>query len=156
MFSRLIPTPLGPLYAEASEQGLTSVRLLVLAEGFAEHDSPMLERLAAGVERYFEGQPETFLDIPLDYTGLTPERIALYERVRRIPFGSITSYAALGRELALSPRAVGAGMRACPFFLVVPAQRVIHADGRLGGFAGAEGIKLRLLVHEGLEASRFR
>lgn len=156
MFSRLIPTPLGPLYAEASERGLTSVRLLVLAEGFPEHSNPLLEHLATGVERYFEGEAELFLDVPLDYRGFSPERLALYERVRRIPFGSTTSYAALGRELALSPRAVGAGMRACPFFLVVPAQRVIHADGRLGGFMGAEGIKLRLLVHEGLEAGRFR
>ncbi|WP_018466766.1 methylated-DNA--[protein]-cysteine S-methyltransferase [Calidithermus timidus] len=156
MFSRLIPTPLGPLYAEASERGLTSVRLLVLAEGFPERSNALLERLAAEVGRYFGGEGETFLDMPLDYRGLSPERIALYERVRHIPFGNTTSYAALGRELALSPRAVGAGMRACPFFLVVPAQRVIHADGRLGGFMGAEGIKLRLLVHEGLEANRFR
>jgi methylated-DNA-[protein]-cysteine S-methyltransferase len=156
MYSRLIPTPLGPLYAEASERGLTLVRLLVLAEGFSEHSNPLLERLAAGVGRYFAGEGESFLDLPLDYRDISPERVALYERVRRIPFGSTTTYAALGRELALSPRAVGAGMRACPFFLVVPAQRVIHADGRLGGFAGAEGLKLRLLVHEGLEASRFR
>jgi len=40
-------------------------------------------------------------------------------------------------------------MRACLFFLVVPAQRVIHADGRLGGFAGREGIKDWLLRFEG-------
>lgn len=155
MFSRLIPTPLGPLYAEASERGLSSARLLVLAEGFVERSNPLLEQLAAEVGRYFGGEEVSFLDIPLDYRGISPERVALYERVRRIPFGRTTSYAALGRELALSPRAVGAGMRACPFFLVVPAQRVIHADGRLGGFMGAEGLKLRLLVHEGLEADRF-
>ncbi|WP_027894014.1 methylated-DNA--[protein]-cysteine S-methyltransferase [Calidithermus chliarophilus] len=156
MYARLIPTPFGPLYAEASDRGLTSVRLLVLAEGFPEREHPLLERLAARVERYFRGEPEMFLDLPLDYGDLPPARAALYERVRQVPFGQTTSYGALARELGLSARWVGAGMRSCPFFLVVPAQRVIHADGRLGGFMGAEGLKLRLLVHEGLEAGRFR
>jgi methylated-DNA-[protein]-cysteine S-methyltransferase len=40
-------------------------------------------------------------------------------------------------------------LRASPFFLLVPAHRVIHADGRLGGFAGQEGLKLWLLRFEG-------
>ncbi|MCH1927571.1 MGMT family protein, partial [Shewanella sp. C31] len=74
---------------------------------------------------------------------------ALYQRVRQIPFGRTESYGALARELGLSPRAVGAGMRACPFFLLGPAHRVIHADGRLGGFAGQEGLKRGLLAFEG-------
>lgn len=149
MFARIVPSPIGFFYAEASESGLTQVRLLIFPDGLYERTNPVLEAFSRGVEAYFAGEPETFLRLPLDYSGLSPERIALYERVRRIPYGTTISYGALGKELILSARAVGAGMRACPFFPVVPAQRVIHADGRLGGFMGNEGIKLRLLRLEG-------
>lgn len=101
------------------------------------------------VQAYFAGERPDFLDLPLDYTGLSPARLRLYERVRLVPYGRTVSYGALGRELGLSPRAVGAALRACPFFLLVPAHRVIHADGRLGGFQGQEGLKLWLLRFEG-------
>jgi methylated-DNA-[protein]-cysteine S-methyltransferase len=149
MYSLLIPTPIGPLYARASTQALQSLELLVLGEGLPERPNPLLHDLARRVQGYFSGRGETFLQVPLDYGGLEPRRAALYEEVRRIPTGQTRSYAQMGRLCGLSPRAVGAGMRACPFFLVVPAQRVIHADGRLGGFAGREGIKDWLLRFEG-------
>ncbi len=149
MYSLLIPSPIGPLYARASRQALLSVELLVLGEGFLERPNQLLLSLARRVEGYFAGTGETFLEMPLDYAGLDSRRIALYEEVRRIPAGQTRSYAQMGRLCGLTPRAVGAGMRACPFFLVVPAQRVIHADGRLGGFAGREGVKEWLLEFEG-------
>jgi methylated-DNA-[protein]-cysteine S-methyltransferase len=149
MFAKIIPSPIGFFYAEASASGITQIRLLIFPDGLYERTNPALEAFSRSVEAYFAGEPQTFLDVPLDYSGLPPERIALYERVRRVPYGTTTSYGALGKELILSARSVGAGMRACPFFPVVPAQRVIHADGRLGGFMGNEGIKLQLLRLEG-------
>jgi methylated-DNA-[protein]-cysteine S-methyltransferase len=135
--------------ARASREALLSVELLVLGEGILERPNRFLRSLARRVESYFAAKAETFLDIPLDYTDFDPRRVALYEAVRRIPLGQTQSYAQMGRCCGLTPRAVGAAMRACPFFLVVPAQRVIHADGRLGGFAGREGVKEWLLRFEG-------
>lgn len=144
----LIPTPIGPLWLEVSSDG---VRLLVpaLFPRGKEARGPLAERVRERVLAYFAGEKPDFLDIPLDYTGVSPKRVALYERVRLIPYGRTESYGSLARELGLSPRAVGAGMRASPFFLLVPAHRVIHADGRLGGFAGQEGLKAWLLRFEG-------
>jgi methylated-DNA-[protein]-cysteine S-methyltransferase len=109
----------------------------------------LAERVAEGVARYFRGERPDFLSIPLDYSGLSPWRVAVYEATRRISYGTTRSYGALGRELGLPARAVGMALRASPFFLLVPAHRVIHADGRLGGFAGQEGLKLWLLRFEG-------
>lgn len=149
MYSLLIPTPIGPLYARATAQALLSVELLVLGEGFPERPNALLNDMARRVQAYFAAKGETFLQVPLDYGGLEARRVALYEEVRRIPLGETRSYAQMGRLCGLTPRAVGAAMRACPFFLVVPAQRVIHADGRLGGFAGREGVKEWLLRFEG-------
>jgi len=148
MYSLLIPTPIGPLFARATPQALLLVELLVLGEGFAERPNKLLREVSKKVDRYFAGKNETFLELPLNYTDFDARRVALYEEVRRIPFGETLSYAQMGRLCGLSPRATGARMRACPFFLVVPAQRVIYADGGLGGFAGREGVKEWLLKFE--------
>ncbi len=153
MYSLLIPTPIGLLFARATSQALLSVDLLVLGEGFPERPNKLLHEVSKKVDRYFAKQNETFLEVPLDYADIEARRVALYEEVRRIPMGETRSYAQMGRLCGLSPRATGAGMRACPFFLVVPAQRVIHANGSLGGFAGREGVKEWLLRWEGVRLS---
>lgn len=144
----LIPTPIGPLWLEVSPEGVRRLEPTLFPRGL-EARGPLAEAVRERVLAYFAGEKPDFLDIPLDYTGFSPKRVALYERVRLIPYGRTESYGSLARELGLSPRAVGAGMRASPFFLLVPAHRVIHADGRLGGFAGQEGLKAWLLRFEG-------
>lgn len=130
---------------------LSGVRLLepALFPRGLEAKGPLAAKVRERVLAYFAGERPYFLDIPLDCTGIPPRRVALYERVRRIPYGRTESYGSLARELGLSPKAVGAGMRACPFFLLVPAHRVVHVDRRLGGFAGQEGLKAWLLRFEG-------
>lgn len=144
----LIPTPLGPLWLELSPKGVKRLEPVLFPQG-SEAEGPLAEAVREEVLAYFAGERPDFLGLPLDYAGFSPARVALYERVRRIPYGRTTSYGALARELALAPRAVGAALRSSPFFLLVPAHRVIHADGRLGGFAGHEGLKAWLLRFEG-------
>lgn len=145
----LIPTPIGPLWLEISPLGVRLLEPALFPRG-KEAEGDLAFRVQERLAAYFAGERPDFLDIPLDYAGLSLDRVALYERVRRIPFGRTESYGSLARELGLSPRGVGAGMRASPFFLLVPAHRVIHADGRLGGFAGQEGLKAWLLRFEGV------
>ncbi len=145
-----IPTPVGVLWVRASARGLVRVELAVAPrpeEGGA--GAVHFQRFRDEVVRYFAGEAVRFA-VPLDYQGLPEARVRLYEAVRRIPFGTTTSYGAVGRAVGLSARAVGAGLGACPFFLAVPAHRVVYADGRLGGFAGREGVKRWLLRHEGV------
>lgn len=144
----LIPTPIGPLWLETTSAGVRLLEPALFPRG-REAEGALALRVREHVLAYFAGERPDFLDIPLDYAGFSPARVALYERVRRIPYGRTESYGSLARELGLSPRAVGAGMRASPFFLLVPAHRVVHADGRLGGFAGQEGLKAWLLRFEG-------
>lgn len=143
-----IPTPLGPLWLEVSSLGVRRLEPVLFPRG-EEARGSLARAVRERVEAYFAGEKPDFWDLPLDYTGLSPSRVALYQRVRRIPYGKTESYGRLARELGLAPRAVGAALRACPFFLLVPAHRVIHADGRLGGFAGQEGLKRWLLAFEG-------
>ncbi len=54
---------------------------------------------------------------------------AVYEYVRTIPAGRVTSYGAVGAEVGLGPREVGWAMNIAP--KDVPWQRVVGADGYL-------------------------
>jgi methylated-DNA-[protein]-cysteine S-methyltransferase len=86
----------------------------------------------------------------------TPFELAVYEVVRAVPRGKVTTYgrvhARLGRG---SARAVGSALARNPFAPQVPCHRVVCADGRPGGFNGETGgaepaRKLKLLRAEGV------
>ena len=44
------------------------------------------------LKAYFQGLKPEFSDLPLDYTGLSPFRVGVYEWVRTIPYGKVQSY----------------------------------------------------------------
>ena len=78
----------------------------------------------------------------------------VYETLRKIPRGRVTTYADLARAIGCrSPRAVGQALRRNPFAPFVPCHRVIASDGRPGGFEGRSSgpalrRKLALLAKE--------
>ena len=76
----------------------------------------------------------------------------VYEVVRIIPIGRVTSYGAIGIYLrsAKSARMVGWALNKCPND--VPAHRVINRNGLLTGKAHFNGINLmqQLLENEGI------
>ena len=76
----------------------------------------------------------------------------VYEVVRIIPIGRVTSYGAIGKYLgsAESARMVGWALNKCPND--VPAHRVINRNGLLTGKAHFNGINLmqQLLENEGI------
>lgn len=102
------------------------------------------------LEEYFAGRRCEF-DLLLSPQG-TPFELAVWEELKKIPFGETRSYgeiaAALGRPG--SARAVGRANGANPIPIVVPCHRVIGADGSLTGFGGGLEAKSRLLEIEGL------
>lgn len=80
----------------------------------------------------------------------------VYDVVRQIPEGRVTTYGLLARRLGCgSARAVGQALRANPYAPEVPCHRVIASDLRPGGYAGEQvGAKMRrklqLLREEGV------
>lgn len=77
----------------------------------------------------------------------------VYERLRAVPRGRVTTYGALARAAGrpLAARAVGRIMNQNPYAPAVPCHRVIMANGQLGGFAGGSEKKARLLRREGVK-----
>jgi|LakMenEpi03Aug12_release.lakeMendotaPanAssembly.Ray.scaffolds.fasta_scaffold86437_4 methylated-DNA-[protein]-cysteine S-methyltransferase len=81
---------------------------------------------------------------------------AVYQIVRNIPAGKVTTYGNIAKRLQRgSARSVGTALARNPFAPEVPCHRVVRANGNLGGFHGeTEGPRLdekqRLLESEGV------
>jgi methylated-DNA-protein-cysteine methyltransferase-like protein len=79
----------------------------------------------------------------------------VYEIVRQIPEGKVTSYGAIAKALgtARSARMVGWAMNASHTIDDVPAHRVVNRIGMLSGKHHFEGTNLmqQLLENEGIE-----
>lgn len=82
----------------------------------------------------------------------------VYEKVKLIPFGKVTSYSEIARSLETRDfRKVGWAMAACKDESV-PCHRVVKMDGTLAkkfGFGGAEEQK-SLLEAEGIEVNDYK
>ena len=84
----------------------------------------------------------------------------VYEVVRRIPYGRVTTYGAIARAVGSpqSSRTVGYAMNAPHSLPDVPAHRVVNRSGVLTGkhhFAGSNTMQ-RLLEQEGVEVREDR
>lgn len=103
---------------------------------------------------YFAGELQKF-DLPLKPTG-TEFQLAVLEELRKIPYGTTTSYGEIARRIGRpkAVRAVGAANGRNPLPIVIPCHRVIGSGGQLTGFGGGLPTKERLLRLE-MEHSCF-
>ncbi len=114
---------------------------------------PAARTVVAAIRDYFEtGQYRHALDIRLEGTAFQRR---VWQALRALPVGRVTTYGALAQKLGSSARAVGNACRRNPVPILVPCHRVVASTG-LGGFAGDRDghlvdIKRRLLAHEGVE-----
>lgn len=78
----------------------------------------------------------------------------VYEVVKRVPYGRVTTYGAIANYLgaAGSARMVGWAMNACSDREEVPAHRVVNRNGMLTGKHHFKGVNLmqQLLENEGI------
>ncbi len=77
----------------------------------------------------------------------------VFEIVKRIPRGRVTTYGAVARKLGTSPRAVGQVLKRNKRPVVVPCHRVVCANGMVGGYCGVPDSrrKIELLKKEDVE-----
>jgi len=150
------PSPVGELLLTASETALTGVF-------FPAHGAPrtahrdwvedpthgILTRASSQLAEYFATKRIAF-DLPLDPAGTDFEH-KVWNVLRRIPYGTTTSYGAIARQLGdvKATRAVGAANGKNPIPIIVPCHRVVGSKGELTGFGGGLDRKRWLLEHEG-------
>lgn len=147
--STIFESPVGPLFLEATEAGVTRVE-------FCDGDLPKvsagrnrhLDQLKAELTEYFAGERTTF-GVAFDYSGTEFQR-EVWGELCRIPFGDTWSYADLAKAVGrpLGSRAVGQANGRNHVAIVIPCHRIINAGGKLGGYGGGLWRKEWLLEHE--------
>lgn len=157
-----LDSPLGPLLAAASEDGLVLLEFterrmleaqfdalrrhfrLPLVPGAHAH----LDQLRGELAEYFAGTRQTF-DVPLVYPG-TPFQRAVWDALREIPYGQTCAYDDIARAVGKpgACRAVGTANGKNRIAIVIPCHRVVNKSGALGGYGGGVWRKQRLLELE--------
>ena len=153
-------SPLGRMLLAVDEEGLTGAWFegqKYLPEGVAPENEetalpPVLESACRWLDLYFSGQEPDFM--PRLHLEGTAFRRAVWELLRKIPYGKTTTYGALAKQLEAEPgrrvsaQAVGGAVGHNPVSILVPCHRVVGQQGSLTGYAGGLDKKLRLLILE--------
>jgi methylated-DNA-[protein]-cysteine S-methyltransferase len=165
----LFPTAIGTCGVAWSVRGLVAIALPERDEAATEkrlraksHGSgrteppPEIAQAIALIQKYCAGERVDFSAVPLDLSGIDPERRRVYETMRAIRFGETTTYGALARQTGAAEgdweaaQRIGVAMGRNPLPIVVPCHRVLAARGKLGGFTAYGGTmtKEKLLALE--------
>lgn len=146
-------SPVGTLLLCSDGQALTELRIgRETEESLAEDD--VLRRTKQWLDGYFRGQREP-VPVPLK-----PQGTAFQQRVWRllltIPYGEVTTYGALAKQLGenMSAQAVGQAVGKNPISILIPCHRVVGAKGQLTGYAWGVEKKKWLLGHEADNSER--
>jgi len=146
-----IATPFGaPLRLEATSEAIVGCAFRPRVRPSTQRpEHPLLRESARQLEAYFRKRLRRF-DLPLHFEG-TPLQVAVWQLVSQLETGELISYGDVARAVG-SPgahRGVAAAMGRSPYDLLIPAHRVIGADGKVKG-AGPHSIRRLLLAFEGI------
>ena len=154
-------SPLGRIILESDGASLTGVWLPRQRDGEPEGERAELPVFAATrrwLDVYFSGRDPDATP-PLALKG-SPFQLAVWELLKRIPYGATTTYGALAKEIAhqrglsrMSAQAVGGAVSSNPIAILLPCHRVLGANGRLTGYAGGIAKMVRLLGLEGFRTT---
>ena len=88
------------------------------------------------------------LEIPLDFSNLTPFQIKVLKKMQKIPYGKVATYKDLSVGMkSKAYQAIGSACGRNPFLLIYPCHRVVGSKD-IGGFAHGLVMKRKLLSLE--------
>ena len=152
-------SPLGRILLAAGEHALTGLWFVgqkyypnsLTGEPVENAGHPVLRQATTWLDRYFAGERPGIASLPLAPAGSAFRR-EVWDILCRIPYGQVTTYGQIARELAarrglasMSAQAVGGAVGHNPISIIIPCHRVVGTDGRLTGYAGGLERKEQLL-----------
>jgi methylated-DNA-[protein]-cysteine S-methyltransferase len=157
----IFASPLGHIMIARSEEGVALVQYLGRATrpesthaGLElQEDLVSVKPLHRELMEYLEGKRRR-LEWALDLrTAHSDFHRSVLRATAAVPYGSVTSYAAIAREIGrpAAVRAVAQALRWNPLPIVIPCHRIVGSSGALTGYAGNRiGLKQRILDVEGV------
>jgi len=151
-FDAILPAPFGKVGVRVDATRIHEIVYLPPDTPVRDSTAPLVRLLAAQLDAYY-ADPDAPFDLPLAIHG-TVFRQRVWEAIRAVPRGAVTTYGDIARQLDSEPRAVGQACGDNNLPIVIPCHRVVSRQG-LGGFAHhSDGylldIKHWLLCHEGV------
>ncbi len=150
ILATLVPSPLGPLLAAATERGLCMLEFADrkklpnqaadLTRWYGQPVIPgphrFIEDARRELEEYFAGTRKSF-EVPLDFRG-TEFQQTVWAELLRIGYGETVSYEELALRIgrAGAQRAVGLANGRNRIPIIIPCHRVIQKNGQLRGYGG--------------------
>lgn len=155
-------SPLGDILLLADEKGLTGLwfdggKYQVDAPGadYREKKLSYFEETKSWLDIYFAGREPDFM--PMFHITGSDFQIAVWDILQKIPYGEITTYGAIAKEIAtqrgiprMSAQAVGGAVGHNKISILIPCHRVMGSDGSLTGYGGGLEKKIALLQLEGI------
>jgi methylated-DNA-[protein]-cysteine S-methyltransferase len=157
-----LDSPVGTLLLASTPHGLVRLAYLdgqeeAVLEDLALRISPrvlaapaQLDQPRRELDEYFAGRRTRFA-LALDWQLTRGFAQRVLQATAQIPYGSVSSYQGVAGAAGspLGSRAAGNALGRNPLPIIVPCHRVLHADGRLGGYTGGVERKRLLLSVEG-------
>ena len=124
-----------------------------ISKGSEKKDLPIFEQTKKWLDIYFAGNNPNFTP-SLNLRG-TEFQMSVWNILNQIPYGEVTTYGEIAREIAkqkgivrMSAQAVGGAVGRNPISIIVPCHRVVGSNGALTGYAGGLKRKSALLSLE--------
>ena len=151
-------SPLGKIILVSDGAALTELDFaedgLPASGEHMQKDLPVFEEVSRWLDVYFAGRDPGA--VPLLTPHGTAFQQAVWKVLRRIPYGTTTTYGRIAAHIAaarggrMSAQAVGGAVGRNPISILIPCHRVIGTDGSLTGYAGGLDKKEALLRLEGV------
>lgn len=125
-------------------------------------DTPPLKEGLAWLDDYFSGRKPEISKLPIIPINATNFRKEVWEILLEIPYGQLTTYGFIAKEVAkrmgkekMSAQAVGGAIGNNPISIIIPCHRVVGLNGNLTGYGGGIKRKIDLLTHEGVDMDKL-
>ncbi len=122
---------------------------------------PVFQQTGRWLDHYFAGERPGISELQLAPSGSEFAK-RVWNIMKEIPYGETTTYGKIAGQIArelgvarMSAQAVGGAVGHNPILIIFPCHRVVGSNGSLTGYAGGIDRKVKLLVHEGVDVSKF-